>query len=107
MIGTYNPIPAPLTAEQRKAGAKPVKEVHLDLNRSKYWLGVGAQPTDPVARLFRKFGLLDPVWPSPLKGPKIPERDVVSVTQLASAFEQDVAGAREQKEAAEAATAQN
>ncbi|VVT58030.1 mitochondrial 37S ribosomal protein bS16m [Magnusiomyces paraingens] len=83
VIGTYNPIPAPLTVEQRENGLRPVKEIHLDTDRSKYWLGVGAQPTEPVARLFRKLGLLSPVWPSPARGPKIPTRETASESRFA------------------------
>lgn len=77
VIGTYNPIPAPLTQEQIARGEKPVKDIVLDYNRSKYWIGVGAQPTETVARLFRKAAILHPNWPAPHVGPKVPERDVV------------------------------
>jgi small subunit ribosomal protein S16 len=45
-VGTYNPIPD-------KNGTK-----HIELNwdRIKYWLGVGAQPSDRVAWLLSKVG---------------------------------------------------
>ncbi|CDO53714.1 hypothetical protein DV451_004817 [Geotrichum candidum] len=76
VIGTYNPIPEPLTPEQKAAGQKPIKDIRLDFNRSKYWIGVGAQPTDTVARLFRKAGILHPTWPAPHVGPTVEERKV-------------------------------
>jgi hypothetical protein len=33
------------------ANARAFKEVALDRSRTKYWLGVGAQPSDPVWKL--------------------------------------------------------
>lgn len=83
VIGTYNPVPAPLTPEQRQRGEKPVKDIALDYNRSKYWIGVGAQPTETVARLFRKAGILHPTWPAPHVGPRVPERNVVAPLRAA------------------------
>ena len=51
VIGTYNPIPiVELT--------KTYKDVKLDMNRAKYWLGVGAQPSDTVAFLLNKVDLI-------------------------------------------------
>ena len=45
--GTYDPIPkAPIDGE-----GKRWKDIKLDSARAKYWLGVGAQPSDPVWRL--------------------------------------------------------
>jgi small subunit ribosomal protein S16 len=46
-IGTYNPLLAKDDA----------KRVTLDTDRAKHWLGVGAQPTDRVARFFDAAGL--------------------------------------------------
>jgi len=46
-VGTYNPLLAK-DSEDR---------VRLIEDRVKYWLGVGAQPTDRVARLLDKAGL--------------------------------------------------
>lgn len=43
-IGSYNPFPD-------HSGCKLVQ---LNMNRAKYWLGVGAQPSDTVYRLFSK-----------------------------------------------------
>ncbi len=46
-IGTFNPI---LTDEE--------KRVVLNTERAQYWLGVGAQPTDRVARFLDQAGLI-------------------------------------------------
>ena len=43
-IGSYNPFP----------DANGIKLCQLNLERAKYWLGVGAQPTEPVQKLFSK-----------------------------------------------------
>ena len=45
--GTYDPIPK----KPPFGDGKPFKDVQLDRSRAKYWLGVGAQPSDPVWRL--------------------------------------------------------
>lgn len=42
-IGTYNPLPA-------------ATEVHINAERLQYWLQQGAQPSDTVASLIRKYG---------------------------------------------------
>jgi small subunit ribosomal protein S16 len=44
-VGFYNPLTDPPTIE-------------LDLDRAKHWLSVGAQPSDPVALMLKKQGLL-------------------------------------------------
>jgi small subunit ribosomal protein S16 len=47
VLGTYNPIP-----QQPKDGeGRAFKDIELDLSRAKYWLGVGAQPSDSAWRL--------------------------------------------------------
>jgi ribosomal protein S16 len=52
VIGTYNPIPKkPTNLYDENANARPYKEIALDRARAKYWLGVGAQPSDPVWKL--------------------------------------------------------
>lgn len=78
VLGTYNPIPAPLTKQQIDAGEKPVKDIRLDFHRSKYWIGVGAQPSETVARLFKKAGILPPQWPGPASGYNVPQRKQLS-----------------------------
>ncbi|KAK9370687.1 ribosomal protein S16, mitochondrial [Lipomyces kononenkoae] len=54
VIGTYDAHSKPLPG----APNKKLKEVHLDFERARYWLGVGAQPSDTVTSLFRKFGII-------------------------------------------------
>ncbi|MEH3038936.1 MAG: 30S ribosomal protein S16 [Sphingomonas paucimobilis] len=46
-IGTYNPL----------LGKEDEKRVVLDAERATHWLGVGAQPTDRVARFLDKAGV--------------------------------------------------
>eukprot|EP00243_Klebsormidium_subtile_P005132 TRINITY_DN201_c0_g2_i1.p1 TRINITY_DN201_c0_g2~~TRINITY_DN201_c0_g2_i1.p1 ORF type:complete len:111 (-),score=15.45 TRINITY_DN201_c0_g2_i1:228-560(-) len=48
VVGHYNPLPS-------KDGHK---HVGLDFERIKYWLSVGAQPSDTVARLLGVAGVL-------------------------------------------------
>mmetsp|Transcript_7722 Transcript_7722/g.15412 ORF Transcript_7722/g.15412 Transcript_7722/m.15412 type:complete len:138 (+) Transcript_7722:176-589(+) len=49
VLGTYDPIV--------KQGQK---EVRINVERCRYWLGVGAQPSDVVKRLLGQFGVLPP-----------------------------------------------
>lgn len=53
VLGTYNPIPqTPVGAEPDSNGViRKQKEIKVDVSRAKYWLGVGAQPSDTVWRL--------------------------------------------------------
>ena len=44
-IGYYDPMTQPA-------------EIKVDNERAKYWLGVGAQPTDTVRALLKKGGVL-------------------------------------------------
>lgn len=44
-LGTYQPI------------AKEDSQVAINADRVKYWLGVGAQPSDIVAKLMNRTGL--------------------------------------------------
>jgi small subunit ribosomal protein S16 len=78
VIGTYNPVPVPLTPEEKAAGVKPFKDIQLDFNRSKYWLGVGADVSDRVQFLFKKAGLLPDDWPKPSKLSQRVEKPVVN-----------------------------
>jgi small subunit ribosomal protein S16 len=50
-IGFFNPRTEPET-------------VNIDVDRAKYWLGVGAKPSEAVERLLKKAGAYDAV-PSP------------------------------------------
>eukprot|EP00729_Bicosta_minor_P019953 gene19953-23366_t len=54
-LGTYDPLPR-----------EGVKHVTIDLERTKYWLSVGANPTEPVAKLLAK--IREP-RPEPVPGP--------------------------------------
>jgi small subunit ribosomal protein S16 len=60
VIGTYNPIPQKPTnlSDEEARVAKPFKEIALDRSRAKYWLGVGAQPSESVWRLLSMAGLV-------------------------------------------------
>lgn len=51
VVGTYNPL----------ANAAGAKEIRLQTDRLQYWLSVGAQPSDRVAWILGKFGILPPV----------------------------------------------
>jgi small subunit ribosomal protein S16 len=44
ILGSYNPVTEPA-------------EVKIDIERARYWLSVGAQPTDRVARLLKFNGV--------------------------------------------------
>ncbi|WP_457646199.1 30S ribosomal protein S16 [Profundibacter sp.] len=48
-LGTYNPL-LPKDSEER---------VKMDMERVKYWLGEGAQPTDRVSRFLEAAGVLE------------------------------------------------
>ena len=50
IVGTYNPM----------AQKNGVKEIRLKTDRLKYWISVGAQPSDRVAWILGKFGILPP-----------------------------------------------
>ncbi|KAG8525741.1 Ribosomal protein S16, mitochondrial [Bacidia gigantensis] len=59
VLGTYDPIPkAPALGSP--PDEKPVKDIKLDIVRAKYWLGVGAQPSEPAQRLLALIGLIEP-----------------------------------------------
>lgn len=51
VLGTYNPI-----------AVNGKKEIRLKTDRLKYWISVGAQPSDRVAWILGKFGIL-PEYP--------------------------------------------
>lgn len=95
-IGTYNPLLARDDANR----------VTLDTERAAYWLGVGAQPTDRVARFLDAAGLRtraaknNPNKAEP--GAKAKERAEMAVQKAAEAAE---AAAAAEAEAAAAAAA--
>ena len=45
-VGFYDPITEPTT-------------ININTDRARYWLGVGAQPTDVVRSLLQRSGILD------------------------------------------------
>ncbi|KAL8967168.1 MAG: hypothetical protein Q9197_005581 [Variospora fuerteventurae] len=61
VLGTYDPIPKPPPSGE----GKPIKDIKLDTSRAKYWLGVGAQPSEPAWRLLSMVGLLEPKYHGP------------------------------------------
>ncbi|KAL0014980.1 hypothetical protein SO802_002049 [Lithocarpus litseifolius] len=50
VLGYYNPLP----------GQDGGKRMGLNFERVKYWLSVGAQPSEPVQRVLFRAGLLPP-----------------------------------------------
>ena len=71
VVGTYNPIPT----------NNGMKELRLKEDRLKYWLSVGAQPSDRVAWLLGKFGILPPP-PSKFSPQKsIPKHDKTTTAE--------------------------
>ena len=86
-IGTYNPLLA-------KDDASRVKLIE---DRARYWLGVGAQPTDRVARMLDKAGIKErAATNNPTKaepGQKAKDRAEDRATKLAEAEEAKAAAA--------------
>jgi len=86
-LGTYNPLLAKDDANR----------VRLIEDRVKYWLGVGAQPTDRVARMLDKAGIKERVATSnPQKaepGKKAKERAEEKAEKLREAEEAAAAAA--------------
>ena len=62
-LGTYNPLPYSLDS---------TKEVRLRVDRIKYWLGEGAQPSERVAYLLWRAGLT-PAPPVGFSPPSVPK----------------------------------
>jgi len=96
-LGTYNPLLAKDSEER----------VKLDLDRIKYWLGEGAQPTDRVARMLEAAGVLEKKERSNLKkglpGKKATDRAEEKAAKAAAAAEAAAAPAEEAPAADEAA----
>ncbi|MBU0641936.1 MAG: 30S ribosomal protein S16 [Alphaproteobacteria bacterium] len=80
-LGTYNPL-LPKDSEDR---------VKMDLDRVKYWLGQGAQPTDRLSRMLEAAGVLEKkVRANPNKakpGKKAVERAEEKAAKVAAAAE--------------------
>mmetsp|Transcript_12289 Transcript_12289/g.14298 ORF Transcript_12289/g.14298 Transcript_12289/m.14298 type:complete len:105 (+) Transcript_12289:122-436(+) len=65
IVGTYNPI----------ATKDGIKEIRLKTDRLRYWLSVGAQPSDRVSWILGKFGVLPPPPPRVSLQKMIPKKD--------------------------------
>ena len=65
IVGTYNPI----------ASSAGIKEIRLKTDRLRYWLSVGAQPSDRVAWILGKFGVLPPPPPRYSVEKMVPKKD--------------------------------
>lgn len=93
-IGTYNPLLPKDSAER----------VKLDTERAAYWLGVGAQPTDRVARFLDAAGLRTRAAKNNPKkgepGAKAKERAEIAAQKAAEAAEAAAAAAAEAAEPA-------
>lgn len=66
VVGHFDPIP----------GKDGNKHITLNIERIKYWMSVGAQPSEPVARLLGQAGVM-PKPPPPQSqqtGPKKPDK---------------------------------
>ncbi|KAH8725480.1 ribosomal protein S16 domain-containing protein [Phaeosphaeriaceae sp. PMI808] len=60
VLGTYDPKPqAPRPGDTH---GRPWKDIKLDLSRARYWVGVGAQPSDTAWRLLSMVGILEPQY---------------------------------------------
>ncbi|KAL1873097.1 hypothetical protein VTK73DRAFT_1102 [Phialemonium thermophilum] len=57
VLGTYDPVPKKDTYDD---SGKLHKDIKLDILRAKYWIGVGAQPSDTVWRLLSMAGIIEP-----------------------------------------------
>ena len=86
-VGTYNPLLA----------KDDENRVRLVEDRVRYWLGVGAQPTDRVARMLDKAGIKERAATVNLKkgepGQKAKDRAEEKATKLAEAEEAAAAAA--------------
>ncbi|KAI0863435.1 ribosomal protein S16 domain-containing protein [Xylaria cubensis] len=63
VIGTYDPVPKP---DPYDNSGRLHKDIKLDAIRARYWIGVGAQPTDTVWRMLSMVGdkiPQEPRWP--------------------------------------------
>ncbi|SPO00004.1 probable ribosomal protein S16, mitochondrial [Cephalotrichum gorgonifer] len=55
VIGTYDPIPK---VDPYEGTGQMHKDIKLDVVRAKYWIGVGAQPSDTAWRILAMAGVL-------------------------------------------------
>lgn len=71
VVGTYNPKP----------NSSGIKEIRLKADRLKYWISVGAQPSDRVQWILGKFGILPPPPPKYSPQDMIPKKDQEGATK--------------------------
>lgn len=55
VIGTYDPIPK---SDPYDHSGKLHKDIKLDVHRARYWIGVGAQPSDTAWRILSMVSTL-------------------------------------------------
>jgi len=80
-LGYYNPIVA--------ADAEPILVLKAD--RIRYWLGVGAQPSETAAALLKKQGILERRVPAPKRTAVAPASEpVASTTEMPTAEDSPV-----------------
>ncbi|KKY33223.1 putative mitochondrial 37s ribosomal protein mrps16 [Diaporthe ampelina] len=80
VIGTYDPIPKKDSYDE---SGKLHKDIRLDVDRAKYWVGVGAQPTDTVWRFLSMLGVLEPKYRPKAKNPPPPlQTDTTATTSI-------------------------
>jgi small subunit ribosomal protein S16 len=85
--------------------------IEVNSDRALYWLGVGAQPTDPVAAILKvtgdwqKFKGLPAPPPMLVKAPKVDKAEAFAVAARASAGITDVTAPLTPKQAKKAAPA--
>ena len=90
IVGHYNPRTEPTT-------------VVLNEERIRYWIGVGAQPTDTVHRILHKEGLTTVAPPKQATKPSRVEREAAAAAEKAAIEARETAAA--EAEAAEKAAA--
>ncbi|KAI0018153.1 ribosomal protein S16, mitochondrial [Xylariomycetidae sp. FL0641] len=59
VIGTYDPMPKP---DPYDDSGKLHKDINIDTLRARYWIGVGAQPSDTVWRMLSMMGIMEPKY---------------------------------------------
>ncbi|KUI56058.1 Ribosomal protein S16, mitochondrial [Cytospora mali] len=80
VIGTYDPIPKKDSYDE---SGKLHKDIRLDIDRAKYWIGVGAQPSDTVWRFLSMLGILAPKYRPQAKSPPPPmPTDTTTTTKV-------------------------
>ncbi|EMD60354.1 hypothetical protein GGP41_008276 [Bipolaris sorokiniana] len=60
VLGTYDPKPQP--PRPGDTHGRPWKDIKLDIARARYWVGVGAQPSDTAWRILSMVGILEPQY---------------------------------------------